>query len=171
MDSYFRTTSYALVATSVVALALTGSVDVGSILFYAAAWVFCYWRDARGSTSFRLREWMWRVMALIYIPLVFADAAFISGNRVKALVHMTMLLSAAKLMQNKRDRDWVFLYLIAFFQMLLAAGLTFNATFVASLGLFLFFFVSTLAAFEIRRATGQVRQSTEETITRQKPSR
>jgi hypothetical protein len=55
--------------------------------------------------------------------------------------------------------------------MLLAAGLTFNATFAGSLALFLFFFISTLAAFEIRRASRQVGRSKDETITRQKPSR
>jgi transglutaminase-like putative cysteine protease len=78
---------------------------------------------------------------------------------------MTLFVSAAKLFQNKRDRDWVFLYLIAFFQMLLAAGLTFDATFVVSLTLFLFFFISTLAAFEIRRASREIPSLEEETIT------
>jgi hypothetical protein len=171
MESYFRTTSYALIVTPVVALALTGNVDLVSIGLYTIAWAFCYWRDAKGADRFRLREWMWRILAIVYMPFVFADAALISGNRVAALVHMTLFLSAAKLTQNKRDRDWVFLYLIAFFQVLLAAGLTFNATFVGSLVLFLFFFVSTLAAFEIRRSSQQVRRSTEETITPQSPAR
>src|SRR5207253_9814065 len=111
----------------------------------------------------RLREWMWRALSIAYVPFVFVDAALIS-NRVLALVHMTLFVSAAKLFQNKRDRDWVFLYLIAFFQMLLAAGLTFNATFVVSLATFLFFFISTLAAFEIRRARREVSTLEEETI-------
>src|SRR5262249_33599503 len=58
--------------------------------------------------------------------------------------------------QKKENRDWVFLYLIAFFQMLLAAGLTFNAVFVAALIAFIFFFISTLAAFEILRTQLEV---------------
>jgi protein-glutamine gamma-glutamyltransferase len=106
---------------------------------------------------------MWRILSIGYVPFIFIDAAWIS-NRVLALVHMTLFVSAAKLFQNKRDRDWVFLYLIAFFQMLLAAGLTFNATFVASLGAFLFFFISTLAAFEIRRAGREVTHLEEELV-------
>src|SRR5258708_20992374 len=107
---------------------------------------------------------MWRALSIGYVPFIFVDGALIS-NRVLALVHMTLFVSAAKLFQNKRDRDWVFLYLIAFFQMLLAAGLTFNATFMASLATFLFFFISTLAAFEIRRARREVDNLEEETIT------
>jgi hypothetical protein len=163
MESYFRTTSYALVITAFLAIALTGTLDGVSVVLYSLAVVVCFYRDARGVKRLRMREWMWRLLSIAYVPFVFVDAAFIT-NRVLALVHMTLFVSAAKLFQNKRDRDWVFLYVIAFFQMLLAAGLTFNATFVASLALFLFFFISTLAAFEIRRARREVNPLEEETI-------
>jgi len=163
MEGYFRTTSYALVTTAFVAIALTGTLDGISIVLYSLSVVICFYRDSRGVKRLRMREWMWRALSIAYVPFVFVDAAFIS-NRVLALVHMTLFVSAAKLFQNKRDRDWVFLYLIAFFQMLLAAGLTFNAIFVASLALFLFFFISTLAAFEIRRARREVGTLEEETI-------
>jgi len=164
MEGYFRTTSYALVATAFLAVALTGTLDAISIALYSVALIVCYYRDSRGATRLRLREWMWRALSIAYVPFVFVDGAVIS-NRVLALVHMTLFVSAAKLFQIKRDRDWVFLYLIAFFQMLLAAGLTFNATFVASLAVFLFFFISTLAAFEIRRARREVDHLEEETVT------
>jgi protein-glutamine gamma-glutamyltransferase len=163
MEAYFRTTSYALVVTAFLAIALTGELDYISIAAYSIAAVVCFYRDARGVKRLRLREWMWRALSVAYVPFVFVDGALIS-NRVLALVHMTLFVSAAKLFQNKRDRDWVFLYLIAFFQMLLAAGLTFNATFVASLAVFLFFFISTLAAFEIRRARRQINNREDETF-------
>jgi hypothetical protein len=165
MEAYFRTTSYALVTTAFLAIALTGSLDGISIALYSIAVVVCFYRDVRGAQRLRLREWMWRALSIAYVPFVFIDGAVISRNRVLALVHMTLFVSAAKLFQNKRDRDWVFLYLIAFFQILLAAGLTFNATFVASLATFLFFFISTLAAFEIRRARREVSSLEDEIVT------
>src|SRR5689334_20107258 len=168
MEAYFRTTSYALIATAFLAIASTGELDVISIAAYSIALVVCFYRDARGVKRLRLREWMWRALSIAYVPFVFLDGALIS-NRVLALVHMTLFVSAAKLFQNKRDRDWVFLYLIAFFQMLLAAGLTFNATFVGSLAAFLFFFISTLAAFEIRRTRRQVAHSDEDFVTPLRP--
>src|SRR5215510_4632242 len=170
METYFRTTSYGLVVTAFVALALTGQLDAPSIALYSLAVLVCFVRDTRGTTRLALREWMWRLLSILYIPFIFIDAAFIS-NRIVALAHMTLFLSAAKLFQNKRDRDWIFLYLIGFFQMLLVAGLTFNAIFVASLTVFLFFFISTLAAFEIRRAAREVRSGKDETITPLKPPR
>src|SRR5262249_46295526 len=136
-----------------------------SVVLYAAGLAASLYADSRGITRYRLREWMWRVLAIAYVPFVFLDADFIS-TRIIALVHMTLFVSAVKLFQQKRDRDWVFLYLIAFFQMLLAAGLTFNASFVASLCVYIFFFVSTLAAFEIRRARREVVSNGEEVLSR-----
>src|ERR1051325_985710 len=169
MESYFRATSYALVVTAFLAIALTGSLDGVSIVLYSIAVGICFYRDVRGIERLRLREWTWRALSIGYVPFIFVDGALIS-NRVLALVHMTLFVSAAKLFQNKRDRDWVFLYLIAFFQMLLAAGLTFNATFVGSLAAFLFFFISTLAAFEIRRTRRQIASVEEETVAPLRPA-
>lgn len=152
-------------ATAFFALAMTGELDLVSMLLFPAALAACFYADVRQVTRLRLREWMWRVLALLYIPFAFFDATVLSSH-ISALVHMTLFLSAAKLFQNKRDRDWVFLYLIAFFQMLLASGMTFRPSFVASLAIFLFFFISALAAFEIRRARQEIDPGEEEIIPR-----
>ncbi|HJQ70556.1 MAG TPA: DUF3488 and transglutaminase-like domain-containing protein [Blastocatellia bacterium] len=169
-DAHFRVTSYALVATAFAALALTGELYAVSILLYTIAFAFSFYREARGGERFELKEWMWRALAIAYMPFFFFDALALT-SKVSAIIHLTLFASAAKLYQTKRDRDWVFLYLIAFFQMLLAAGLTFNAVFVVSLALFIFFFVSTLAAFEIRRTQREIAFVEEETIMRARESR
>src|SRR5205085_12134673 len=139
----------------------------------AGAVVLSFVRDRRAragddpageaSPSARWRVWAWRVLVALYLPFLFFDATLLT-NRVLALVHLALFASAMKLLQPKRDRDWVFLYVIAFFMMLLSAGLTSNATFVGALVLFLFFFVSTLAAFEVRRAQREISAFQDETI-------
>jgi hypothetical protein len=169
-DSHFRMTSYALVATAFLALALTGELYAASIILYAVAFGASFYRDARGVTRFSPKEWVWRALSVAYLPFFFFDALALT-SKVSAIIHLTLFASAVKLYQTKRDRDWVFLYLIAFFQMLLAAGLTFNAVFVASLALFIFFFVSSLAAFEIRRTQREVAFVEEEIILRAKEPR
>jgi transglutaminase-like putative cysteine protease len=169
-DAHFRVTSYALVATAFAALALTGELYVVSILLYVIAFAVSFYRDVRGANGFELKEWMWRALAIAYLPFFFFDALALT-SKVSAIIHLTLFASAVKLFQNKRDRDWVFLYLIAFFQMLLAAGLTFNAVFVVSLALFIFFFVSTLAAFEIRRTQREIDVVEEEIIMRAREPR
>jgi transglutaminase-like putative cysteine protease len=163
IDSYFAITSYGLVGAAFVALAMTGEVDLASVVVYAAALAASMYIDARGYKRLRPQEWLWRTLTIGYIPFIFLDAAFISnGNRVLALAHMTLFVSAVKLFQDKRERDWIFLYLIGFFQLLLAASLTFNASFIASLTAYIFFFVATLAVFEIKRARREVPGSIEE---------
>jgi protein-glutamine gamma-glutamyltransferase len=169
-DNYFKLISYGFIASAFSALALTGELYAIPAVLYTMALVACFYADARGTTRFRLREWMWRLLTALYIPFMVIDATIFT-NRIMALVHLSLFASAAKLFQNKTDRDWVFLYLIAFFQMLLASGLTFNATFVASLMVFLFFFISTLAAFEIQRTRRSVHSGQEEIITPSKPAR
>jgi hypothetical protein len=168
-DTYFRFTSYAFIASAFAAMTLTGELYALPVALYALALGASFYADAKNLTRFRLREWMWRLLTALYIPFMIVDATIFT-NRIMALVHLSLFASAAKLFQNKTDRDWVFLYLIAFFQMLLAAGLTFNATFVASLIAFLFFFISTLAAFEIRRTRRLVATGNEEIIPRAKKS-
>ena len=57
-----------------------------------------------------------------------------------------------KLIQVKKDRDWVFLYLISFFEVLLAAGLSFSPVFLGTLTLYLLCGLSAVTAFEIQKA-------------------
>jgi protein-glutamine gamma-glutamyltransferase len=173
MKVYFRITSYALVAVAFLALALTGQLDAISMVLYAGAIGLSFVRDSRVKAadeqpvtvapSPKWRVWAGRGAVALYIPFMFLDALVLT-NRVLALVHIALFASALKLLQPKRDRDWVFLYIIAFFEMLLSAGLTFNATFVGSLVMFLFCFISTLAAFEIRRAQREATTTQNEVI-------
>ncbi|HEU4389344.1 MAG TPA: DUF3488 and transglutaminase-like domain-containing protein [Blastocatellia bacterium] len=163
-EAYFRLTSYGFVSVAFAALVITGQLDVVSSCLFVAVLSTVVYRDFRGRGWLVLSERKWRLMALAYIPFFFIDATFISRQRILALVHVTLFTAAAKLFQNKTDRDWVFLYLIAFFQMLLAAGLTFDSAFVGMLLAFTFFLVSTLAAFEIRRTRREVRPVEEEII-------
>lgn len=173
MQIYFRITSYALVTVAFLALALTGQLDAVSMVLYAGAICLSFVRDSRARAGDEVpvtvaRPTKWRVWAgrgavALYVPFLFLDALVLT-NRVLALVHIALFASALKLLQPKRDRDWVFLYVIAFFEMLLSAGLTFNATFVGSLVMFLFCFISTLAAFEIRRSQREATTTQNEII-------
>jgi hypothetical protein len=67
------------------------------------------------------------------------------------LARMILTLTAVKLVQKKSNRDWVFLYLMAFFEVLLAAGLSISALYVASLLAYLLSTVCAIVAFEMRR--------------------
>ncbi|MCA1630177.1 MAG: DUF3488 and transglutaminase-like domain-containing protein [Acidobacteria bacterium] len=156
-DTFFRLSSYATVACGVLALALTGGVGfaLAAALFaaLAAAW------KAEG-TRWQLSERVSLFAVLASLPFFYFDwklqtAAFgAEGGRasIDALAHFIILLSLVKLFGAKQDRDWLFLYLISFFEMLLSAGLSLSPRFVAALTLYAFAALTTIVCFEIRKA-------------------
>ena len=71
---------------------------------------------------------------------------------VIVVTHFILFISACKLLERKSHRDWLWLYLVSFFELIMAAGMTIDAVFLALLITFLFSAVSSLISFEIRRA-------------------
>jgi protein-glutamine gamma-glutamyltransferase len=145
-----------MVACSTLALAVSGGMGlgltVGFAVLMALAWIL---EDGR----WQLSERVGLVVVLLSLPLFYLDWQFLTGGDdvkdrvgVSALVHLILFLSAVKLLQKKADRDWVFLYLISFFEVLLAAGLSISPVFLATLGLYMLFALSTIISLEIRKA-------------------
>ncbi|HEX9919805.1 MAG TPA: DUF3488 domain-containing protein, partial [Pyrinomonadaceae bacterium] len=157
-DTYFRISSYAMIASGTLALAVSGGMGVGLgvafSLLLAAAWMF-------EGTRWQLSERAGMFAVVSSLPLLYLDWKFQStvmwaGEPARAgigaLTHFILFLSAIKLAQVKADRDWLFLYLISFFEVLLAAGLSVSPLFVATLALYTFCALSTVVCFEIRKA-------------------
>lgn len=149
-ETYFIVSSYAFLTTGFIALALTDRLDAGTILLYIAGLVASLAVERRApERRITLRTAL--LLSALAVPVFTLDAMFASGPFL-ALAHFILFMSVVKLFQEKNDADWVWIYAIAFFEMLLAASLTIDITFVVSLVLFLFFFVTTLGAFEIHRS-------------------
>ena len=155
-DAYFRFCSYAMIATATIALVLAGGLHVGLALLFGGVMIAA-WRLE--GTKWQLSERVGLVVVLLSIPLFFADWQYQKAFGelrerigVNALSHLIIFLSAVKLLQIKSDRDWVFLYLISFFEVLLAAGLSFSPIFLGTLALYVFFSLTTVIAFEIKKA-------------------
>lgn len=157
-DTYFRISSYAMIASGTLALAVSGGMSAGLgavfILLLTAAWKF-------EGTRWQLSERAGMFAVLLALPLLYLDWKFQSTiiwageptrAGIAALTHFILFLSGVKLVQVKADRDWLFLYLISFFEVLLAAGLSVSPLFIASLALYTFCALSTIICFEIRKA-------------------
>lgn len=157
-DTYFRISSYAMIASGTLALSVSGGMGVGlSVVFalvLAAGWKF-------EGTRWQLSERAGMFAVLLSLPLLYLDwklqstlvwAGEPTRAGIAALTHFILFLSTIKLVQVKADRDWLFLYLISFFEVLLAAGLSVSPLFVASLALYTFCALSTIVCFEIRKA-------------------
>ncbi len=56
-------------------------------------------------------------------------------------------IGSDKLLQRKSDRDWMFLYLMSFFEVLLAAGLSISPLYLVSLILYLLVTICAISYF------------------------
>ncbi len=163
-NTYFRASSYAMIAVAMLALLLAGGMNLVMAVSFALVMIGAW--NLEG-TKWQLSERLGLIVVLLSLPLFYLDWKFLglypdlnplppAGPHktagVSALAHLILFLSAIKLLQVKSDRDWVFLYLISFFEVLLAAGLSLSPVFLASLSVYLICGLSTVIAFEIHKA-------------------
>ena len=167
--TYFRLASYATIAAAALALVVAGGVGVWLAAVFAVVIVVAWKLEG---TRWQFSERAALIIILVALPLfyldwrllqVFLDVQFLEGgaatrgsSEVTLLAHLISFLTAVKLLQRKGDRDWFFLYLISFFEVLLAAGLSASPSFLATLALYLLCALSTIVAFEIQKGRHKV---------------
>lgn len=155
IDRYFKISSYLLMAVGFITLIFTGSVDIPSVFLYTLALILSWYSDKKGS-KLQIQPRTANMLALSFIPFIYIDFRFISNSFTGPLIHYSLFISIFNLFKVKADRDWVFLYLITIFQVLLAATLTIDITFIVMLSIFVICALATLEAFEIRRSRSEV---------------
>ena len=159
-STYFRTISYAMINVAMLALVLAGGLNYGLALVFFVLMILSWNLE---HTRWQLPERIGLGIVLLSIPLFYVDWQYqkaigepVERLGVTALAHLIVFLSAVKLLQVKKDRDWVFLYLISFFEVLLAAGLSFSPVFLGTLSLYLLTSLAAVTAFEIQKARRSV---------------
>jgi transglutaminase-like putative cysteine protease len=160
-NTFFRISSYISVTCGVLALTVSGGVGLG-LAFAFTLTLFVSWKLE--GTRWQLSERIGLAVVLLSLPIFYLDWNYQlsigdAQGRVgmTALAHLILFLSIVKLLQYKLDRDWVFLYLISFFEFLLSAGLSVSPLFLLVLGLYMLFAICTIISFEIRRAKRSVK--------------
>ncbi len=156
-DKFFKSISYAVVVCGFLALLVSGGIGlISTILFstvLAAAW---FLENSRWQISERLGT----VFIFVVVPLFYVGWKYNligTGDNSSAVVgmlaRMILILAAIKLLQKKADRDWLFLYLMAFFEVLLAAGLSISPLYLGALILYLLATICAIVAFEMRKTS------------------
>ncbi|REJ78181.1 MAG: DUF3488 domain-containing protein [Acidobacteria bacterium] len=173
-ESYFRVISYLVALSGLFALFAAGAIGISLFAVFILVTVLSWKLE---DTRWQLSERLGVVIILIAIPLFLADWRFkltgFGANELLAaasLAKLILFLLAIKLLQKKSDRDWIFIYLISFFQILLAAGVSISPLYVASLFAFLFLTACAIIAFEIRKTSGEVHRRRAENLSREKSS-
>ena len=151
MKRYFQISCHALIITAFLALALTGRLDAPSIVIFAVGVTGSVYRTVKGMPPLISARAAF-YMSCGYIAFFLFDSAILSRSFIPATIHLVLFLELAKLYQDKTDKDYLYLIVLAFLKVLAASSLTIDISFVATLLLFLVALVSTLMSFDMYRS-------------------
>jgi protein-glutamine gamma-glutamyltransferase len=150
MHRYFQVSCHGLILTAFFALSLTGRLDFPAIVvFMTCVGVSCYRSIKRLPPPLSARGAF--LLSCAYIVFFLADMMIVSRSFVAAAIHLVLFLQIAKLYQEKSDKDYFYLIVLSFLQVLAASSLTIDMSFAATLFLFLVALVSTLMSFDMYR--------------------
>ncbi len=162
-DKFFKFISYAVVFCGFLSLFVSSGIGALSsavfISILVLAWFLENWR-------WQISERLGTVLIFAIVPLFYIDwkyqiIGFGTNETVVAgtLAKVILILAAIKLLQKKSDRDWAFLYLISFFEVLLAAGLSISPLYLVSFVLYLLAAICAVVTFEIRKTSRAVEKN------------
>lgn len=156
-DNFFKIVSYGVVVSGLLSLTASGGIGILITSIFLLLVILAWFLEG---TRWQLSERLGVVLIFLVVPLFYLDWKFkISGLNTREaiaagnLARLILILAGIKLLQKKANRDWIFLYLISFFEVLLAAGLSISPLFLVSLAVYLLFAVCSVVAFEIRKSS------------------
>jgi protein-glutamine gamma-glutamyltransferase len=153
-DRYFKLSSYCLIIAGFIAIAATGAVDAFSLVLFSIALLVSWLIDTEKLRR-RISSRLMNSLALAYLPIYLIDYLALSSSFAVSTIRLIFYAAALKLMTRSTDRDYVYLYLVSFAQLLAASTLTIDLTFALSLLMFLLAGTTTLVLFEMRRSNAR----------------
>jgi hypothetical protein len=151
LDRYFIFSSYAMFVTGYVMLASTGQLDIVSLGLFAivlgAGWLI---DTGRVSWSVGNRSANWLMAG--GLTFVFAEWYALGVSPLTVTLHFVFFAAALKLLRRKAGRDWIWLYVVTFCQVLMTAGMMVSTTFLFLVIIYLFAATSAFIGYEMRRS-------------------
>jgi protein-glutamine gamma-glutamyltransferase len=167
-DRFYRTALFFLVLTSVMTLVATGKLDLFSSILAPLLVLYKGVRWWQGRAP-ELKQSLATRLVVLYVFVFPLDLLFVSRNlagdsqnpalyaALLAVVHFLLFVTLVRFYSVARDRDALFLAMLAFACVLASAIFTVDTSFLAFFVLFLMFAVAVFVGLEIRRgASGAV---------------
>ena len=162
IDRYFELSLFFLLAVGFLTLAGTGKMDFFTVSFMGLALAgraVLLWRN----TGFQLSPRLVSRVTVFYIPFYFLDVLFLEAARetilerfLLATIHLVFFTAVIKMFSARSTRDYIYLAALAFAQMLAAATLTVQTSFLLYFALFLLLAIMTFTSLEIKRARARI---------------
>lgn len=151
LDRYFEVALYLLIVVGFAMVSATGQLDPASLLLVGIALVIRGYLLVK-QYKFVLSETTTSRITLGYIAFYALDLVYLSGSFVTATVHLVLFSLVVKIFSVHRDRDHLYLAVLAFLMVLAAAVLTVNSIFFMLFTIFILLAVTTFTLMEMKRA-------------------
>lgn len=156
VERYFQVSLFLLIAVGFATLFSTGRLDSLSVLFVGIALVLRGYLLLK-NREFKIPEKWTNYLTLVYVLIFAVDLFLISGSYVTASVHLVLFSLVVKIFSIQRERDYIYLAVLAFLAVLAASVLTVDSLFFASFIVFILLAVNTFVSMEIRRSLRQAK--------------
>jgi protein-glutamine gamma-glutamyltransferase len=152
VERFFQFSVLGFVASGYLAVVGSGFLDFPTTLLMATALVIrtLY---AAGVLYYRIPPRVVTFATIAYVAVYAMDNAWISRSFAPATVHLIFFLAIVKLLTATTARDYFFLKLVAFLELLTACVLSSRLNFFLFLTVFLVVGVATFTSSEIRRSS------------------
>lgn len=151
VDRFFQFSLLGLLLSGFLAVAGSGYLDTPTLCATATALALRA-LVAAGVVRINLPSGMVTALTLAYIGFYPIDYFYISQNFIPAAVHLVFFVAVVKIVTGRSNRDYLFLKMIAFMELLAACVLSTRFNFFVFLLLFLVLGVATFASDEIRQS-------------------
>ena len=162
VERYFEISLYLMIVTGFTTLAGTGKLDLLSVMVVLLALALRGYLLLQDRTLVIPERWT-SYTAIFYALFYVVDFLLLSGSFVTATAHLVLFILVIKLFSVHRNRDIVWLCVLAFLSVLAAAVLTVDTLFLAAFALFLLLAVATFTSWEMKRsaaaAAGRAREA------------
>src|SRR5262249_29050844 len=137
LERYFIFSSYAMFMTGYVMLASTGQLDVFSLGLFAIVLGVGWLIDTeRVSWNLGHRSPNWLMAG--GVTFVIAEWYALGVSPVTVTLHFVFFAASLRLLRRKSARDWIWLYIVTFCQVLMTAGMMVSTTFLFLVIIYLF---------------------------------
>lgn len=154
LESFHRSLSYLVLIVAFAALALTRQVEPAVTGLFAVVVAVSWRNDLR-----RQRGGGWEVSRrianraiVLYLFFFLLEWKVLEVSPAAMVIHFVVFATALKLLRRKTFRDWLWLYIVSFSQMILVAGLMAGPSFMILLVVYLAVMAPALVSYEIRQS-------------------
>ncbi len=150
VERFFEVLVYTLAGLGFAMLAAAAQISLPLLVLFLLAYLPAF--HPKIASRMRLSHRTGNLLTWLYLPVFLLDTFVFSSSFVPATLHLIFFVQLVKIHQAKQDRDYFYLLLLSFLQVLAASSLTIDASFLALFVAYVFVGLCALITFEIKRA-------------------